>query len=212
MISTVFFDFGGVILSSPFDAFNHYEKTQGLPPDTIRTLNATNPDTNAWARLERNEVDFAGFGPLFSAEAAAAGFDIDGRDILRLIEGEVRPGMVRALERIKQRGLGVACLTNNLARKPRDEPSARDQQIAEVMAMFDQVVESSVVGVRKPEEAFYRIALDRMGVEASEVVFLDDLGINCKPARAMGMTTIKVVNETQALSELEAVLGFPLRD
>lgn len=211
MISAVFFDFGGVVLSSPFEAFNQFETENRIPLDTIRSINATNPDDNAWARLERNEVDAEGFDRLFSQEAAELGYRIGGRDVLRLIHGDIRPEMVTAIERIKSHGLGIACLTNNVSSRPGYTPTKRDHDVAEVMELFDEVVESSVVGVRKPEPEFYRIALERMNVEPQDVVFLDDLGVNLKPARAMGMTTIKVNQADQALAELETVIGIELR-
>jgi putative hydrolase of the HAD superfamily len=215
MIRAALFDFGGVILSSPFDAFAAYEREHGLPDGFIRRLNATNPDDNAWARLERSEVDLSGFADLFEAEARAAGHELDGRAVISLLGGSVRPQMVEALRRCKERVL-TAMLTNNFVTgarpdAPGGDPTGRSAQIAEVMGLFDVIVESSQVGVRKPDPRFYEIACERLGIEPSEAVFLDDLGINLKPARAMGMTTIKVVDPDEAIAELESVVGFPLR-
>src|SRR5918992_3473031 len=170
-IRAVIFDFGGVILSSPFEAFARYEREQGLPEGFLRQLNATNPDANAWARLERSEVDLAGFAELYEAEADAAGHRVDAGAVLALLSGEVRPAMVRALRRIKEEGLVQACLTNNVAGTEAVRPD-----VAEVMALFDTVLESSKLGVRKPDPAFYDLALDTVGVAPEEAVFLDDLG------------------------------------
>ncbi|MCU0260414.1 MAG: HAD-IA family hydrolase, partial [Ilumatobacteraceae bacterium] len=197
-IRAVFWDFGGVILSSPFEAFNRYEADRGLPADTIRRINATNPDTNAWARLERNELDAATFDAAFAVEAAALGFDIPGADVLALLAGEIRAEMVTALDRVIEAGFVTACLTNNVA------GGAPRADTGPVMARFHHVVESSKVGVRKPEVAFYEIACTTAGVAPHEVVFLDDLGINLKPAAAMGMTTIKVVDPADALDQLSS--------
>jgi putative hydrolase of the HAD superfamily len=208
-VDAVLFDFGGVILTSPFEAFARYEAAHGLPDGFLRRLNATNPDTNAWALLERSEVDLAGFAERFEAEAAAAGQRVDARAVLELLSGEVRPEMVEALRRIRAHGLPLALLTNNFVSGPR-APGARPD-VAEALALFDHVIESSVEGVRKPDPAAYQLVIDRLGVPAARIVFLDDLGINLKPARAMGMTTIKVTDPAAALAELEAVLGFPLR-
>ena len=211
-IRAVLFDFGGVVLTSPFDAFAAYERAEGFPVGLIRDINSTDPDHNAWARFERSDVDADGFVELFEQEAAARGYPVSGRRVLELIAGDVRPEMVEAIRRIKDAGLATACLTNNFRRhdeRPGDE--GRDGQVAEVMALFDHVIESSVIGVRKPELAFYQQALAAVRVEPEEAVFLDDLGINLKPARAMGMTTIKVLAADQALSDLEAVLGLALR-
>lgn len=211
MISAALFDFGGVILSSPFDAFNAYEAEAGLEPDTIRRINATDPDENAWARFERGELDAAGFVGVFEAEAADLGHTVDARRVLDALKGHVRPEMVEAVRRCGER-LKTAMLTNNFRDPGTDTASSRapDDPMGTIMSMFDEVVESSVVGVRKPERRFYEIACERLGVTPRECVFLDDLGVNLKPARAMGMTTIKVVDPAVALAELEAVVGFPL--
>lgn len=209
----VLWDFGGVFTTSPFEAFNRYEAAAGLPENFIRHLNATNSDRNAWAQLERSEVDADTFCKLFEAEARAAGHRLDARQVLACLAGEVRPEMVAALQRIKPH-FKTACLTNNahtgsgpgMARRAE---SARE--IEAIMMLFDAIVESSKAGVRKPEQRFYEIACDMLKVTPDQAVFLDDLGINLKPARAMGMTTIKVEHPEQALIELESVLGLELR-
>ena len=206
VIRAVLFDFGGVILTSPFVAFNRYEAEVGLPRDTIRRINATDPDTNAWARLERGELDKDEFATQFEREAAAAGFDVDARRVIDSLRGDLRPEMIEAVRRCGDRLL-TALLTNN--HSPTDggdhEPAVR-----EVLELFDVVIESSVIGVRKPEIAFYEIACRELGVEPDECVFLDDLGVNLKPARALGMTTIKVEDPAVALAALEGAVGFPL--
>ncbi len=209
-IRAVLFDFGGVILTSPFEAFARYEGDNGLPAGFLRRLNATNPDANAWARLERNEVDLAGFAELFEAEARAAGHAVDGRAVLALLGGELRPAMVEALRRCHDK-LKTALITNNFVPTAPEQGGTRAGPMAEVLGHFDVIVESSRVGVRKPDPAIYRLACDELGVEPDEAVFLDDLGINLKPARAMGMTTIKVADPDEAIADLEGVVGFPLR-
>lgn len=209
-LAAAFFDFGGVILSSPFEAFNGYEERNGLPRDFIRTVNATNPDTNAWARFERSEVTFDEFCDLFEDECRAAGHVVDARELMPLLAGEIRPNMVRAVERCREEGLVTACLTNNWVGF-RDLPvDARGEGRDRALGLFDHVIESSKVGVRKPDPRFYELACTTAGVEPSEVVFLDDLGVNLKPAKAMGMTTIKVLSAEQAIADLEAVVGFSL--
>ncbi len=215
MIRAVLWDFGGVILSSPFDAFAAYERQLGLPEGFIRTVNATDQDDNAWARMERNEITVEQFCFAFEAEARALGGELSGKHVVELLSGSVRPEMVEALRRCGER-FAQACLTNNLAHGDGNGSgfgdAARQAQIASIMAMFDVVLESSKIGVRKPEPRIYELACDRLAVEASECVFLDDLGVNLKPARAMGMTTIKVVDPDQALAELEQVVGIALRN
>ena len=205
MISAVFWDFGGVILSSPFEAFNAYEQANGIPLDHIRTVNATNPDDNAWAKIERREVTHDEFDELFAAESEALGHRVPGRDVIGMLYGSVRPEMVLALDRVIEAGYITACLTNNFA------TDGHRDEIEAIMTRFRYVVESSKVGVRKPEPRFYEMACETAGVTPEQVVFLDDLGINLKPAKAMGMQTIKVLNAEQAITDLESVLGIPLR-
>ena len=206
MIRAVLFDFGGVILSSPFEAFAAYERRVGLPMDFIRTVNSTNPDDNAWARLERSEVDLDGFVSEFETEALALGHSVDGNEVIACLAGEVRPRMVTALRTIKAHHR-TALLTNNFLTGNPDWSGGANGSILE---LFDVVVESAQVGVRKPEQRFYEIALERLGVPAESAVFLDDLGVNLKPARDMGMTTIKVVDPDVALDELSALVGLEL--
>lgn len=209
-IRAAFFDFGGVVLSSPFEAFNRYEDAHGLPQDLLRTVNATNPDTNAWARFERSEVDFDAFCDLFEDECRALGHEVDAREVMPLLAGELRPAMVEAVRRCSDR-LVTACLTNNWISFDADRAANARSNVDGVLSLFHHVVESSRVGVRKPDPRFYEIACELAAVEPTEVVFLDDLGINLKPARAMGMTTIKVDDPDKAIADLEQVVGFPLR-
>lgn len=209
----VLWDFGGVILSSPFEAFNRYEMEIGLPKDFIRALNARNGDTNAWAKMERSEVSLEEFVRLFEEEARAHGQTLDGWRILQSLSGDIRPQMVEALRRCRA-AFRVACITNNM--KSGDGPGMartpdKAQAVAEVMALFEHVVESSKLGLRKPDPEIYRHACDLLGVPPDRCIYLDDLGINLKPARAMGMRTIKVVDPDQAIDELQAMVGIPLR-
>ncbi len=211
-LRAVLWDFGGVILTSPFDAFARYEASAGLPAGLIRTLNATNPDTNAWARFERNELSLAEFCVSFEAEAYAVGHSVSGRDVMALLHGEVRPQMVEAVRRCKQAGFLIACLTNNVRLDQRNGTAQPERpEVAEVMAMFDHVTESSLAGIRKPEPRFYELACEALGIHPHEAVFLDDLGINLKPAAAMGMRTIKVTDPDEALDQLSAHIGITLR-
>ncbi len=201
-------DFGGVITTSPFDAFARYERENGLPVDFIRGLNAANHHENAWAKFERSQVPFDEFCALYEAEAAAAGHPIDARAVLGCLGGDIRPEMVRALRAIKRHGVAQACLTNNFFRFDQARPAS--ERGSEILDLFDVIVESSKVGVRKPEPEFYRIACEALDIGPREAVMLDDLGVNLKPAREMGMTTIKVVDANEALRELETLLGFAL--
>jgi putative hydrolase of the HAD superfamily len=210
VIKAVLWDFGGVILSSPFEAFRHYEAARGLPSDFIRTVNTAEPHANAWARLERSEISAEQFDSEFARESAALGHEVRGAELLELLAGDVREEMVTAIDRVKAAGLATACLTNNVAGGDVSVDGAVRPDVAGVMARFDLVLESSKLGVRKPEPAFYMLACERLGVTPDECVFLDDLGVNLKPAREMGMTTIKVGDPAVALAELGRVLSLDL--
>jgi putative hydrolase of the HAD superfamily len=211
-IKAVFWDFGGVLTTSPFEAFNRFEQENHLPQDFIRLVNAANPDTNAWARLERSEISLEEFDRQFERETAAAGHALRGVTVLELLSGDLRPEMVAALRRCKKK-FRTACLTNNM--KDLDKADIkrlgrRAAEMQEVMDIFDFVVESSKIGLRKPDPRFYEIACEIVKVVPAQVVFLDDLGVNLKPARAMGMSTIKVNDPYLALAELESMLGLTL--
>jgi putative hydrolase of the HAD superfamily len=209
-VSAVVFDLGGVLTESPMTAFAAYEAEAGLPPGLIRRLNSTDPDTNAWARFERNELDVAGFSAAFEAEALAAGHLVEAARVLEALRGELRPVMVAAVQRLRDAGLPLGLLSNNVA------PMERTGPLGELLELFDAVVESSTEGVRKPEPEIYRRALTRLSeavgrpIEASDCAYLDDLGINLKPARELGFSTIKVVEPREALAELSALVGFSL--
>jgi putative hydrolase of the HAD superfamily len=214
-IRAVLWDFGGVILSSPFEAFRRYESEHGLPLDFIRSVNAHNPTDNAWAQLERSDVSPAQFDVLFATESEALGHRVPGADVLSLLSGDIRPQMVDTLDAVIASGYLTACLTNNIAHS--DATAGHDsghtgdghraEQVRAIMARFNAVIESSKVGVRKPEPRFYEIACATLDVDPHECVFLDDLGINLKPAAAMGMRTIKVIDPDDAIAALWDVLG-----
>lgn len=213
MFKAVLWDFGGVITTSPFEAFNRFEIENRLPKDFIRSINATNPETNAWAQLESSAITVDEFDEKFAEEAEAKGYYVRGKQVLELLSGDVRPEMVKALEIIK-RVHRIGCITNNV--KSGEGPGmARTEEkanaVERIMDMFDVVIESSKVGIRKPDPRIYTLICETMSIEPSEAVFLDDLGINLKPARELGMTTIKVLNSAQAIDDLESHLGIPLR-
>ena len=213
MVKAVIWDFGGVLTTSPFEAFNRFEAERGLPADFIRKVNSTNPDTNAWALFERSDITLTEFDEMFAKEATALGGSVTGREVVALLSGDLRPEMVTALKRCKEE-FTVGCITNNVsagegAGMARTE--AKAAAVADVMTLFDHVIESSKIGIRKPDPRIYEMACETLGVEASQSVYLDDLGINLKPAKALGMTTIKVLTAEQALTDLETAVGFSLR-
>jgi putative hydrolase of the HAD superfamily len=209
-IQAVIWDFGGVFTTSPFEAFNRYEAAHGLPKDFIRTVNATNPNDNAWALFERAQIDRAGFDLKFLEDSTALGHPVRGADILPHLAGDVRPRMVEALKLCKSR-YKTGCITNNMAQGhgPGMAASAEGaSRTGSIMLMFDAIIESSKAGVRKPDPRIYLMMCELLDVEARACVYLDDLGINCKPAAQLGMTAIKVVSEAQTLDDLARVTGL----
>jgi putative hydrolase of the HAD superfamily len=210
-VEAVIWDFGGVFTTSPFEAFNRYEAQRGLPKDLIRTVNATNPDANAWALFERAEIDRRGFDQKFLEDSTALGHPVRGADVLPLLSGDVRPRMVEALKLCKQR-FKVGCITNNMANAGEgaamQTTAAGANRTAGIMGMFDHIIESSKVGIRKPDPRIYVMMCEALGVEPKACIYLDDLGINCKPAAQLGMVAIKVVTEAKALEELAAATGL----
>ncbi len=237
MIRAVLWDFGGVITTSPFEAFRRFEQEQQLPRDFIRGINSRNPDANAWARFERGELSPEAFDREFEREAENAGHPVRGATVLGLLAGDVRPEMVEAVRRCGKH-LTTACLTNNFRRSdsgptegaseapagsnpgaaaprpgsgPGAGPGAGLGDFDRLKTLFHVVIESSIIGVRKPDPAFYEHALEAVAARPEECVFLDDLGINLKPARALGMHTIKVEAPGPALEQLEHLLQLDLR-
>ncbi|WP_172110391.1 HAD-IA family hydrolase [Bradyrhizobium aeschynomenes] len=211
MVEAVIFDFGGVMTTSPFEAFARFEQERGYPVDIIRNTNAANHLENAWAKFERAEIDLDTFDRLFAEESLAlAGAAVSGREVLPLLAGDLRPDLVEALRRIKSE-CKTGCITNNLPANAIGSQGGRSFYVAEVMALFDHVIESAKIGLRKPDPRIYRMMTDALGVSPADCVYLDDLGVNLKPARELGMTTIKVVSASQAIAELEAATGLTLR-
>jgi putative hydrolase of the HAD superfamily len=209
-IRAVIWDFGGVFTSSPFEAFNRYEAERGLPKDLIRRVNATNPHDNAWALFERNQVDTATFDALFLAESTALGHPVRGAEVLPLLSGALRPRMVAALKACKAH-FKVGCITNNVVSEHSPGQDAGQRAagaMAQVMPLFDAIIESSKAGVRKPDPKIYLMMCELLAVAPQACVYLDDLGINCKPAAGLGMKAIKVVDVDQALAELSAATGL----
>ena len=198
----IIWDFGGVITSSPFEAFNEFEEANRLPKDIIRTINSENPDMNAWAQFESNSITIGQFNDLFLKEAKAKGFDIKGRDIIKLLKGSIRENMVSFLRELKS-DFKLGCITNNVKSSSQENT---DNETEEVMSIFDHVIESSIVGIRKPNPKIYMMSCDALNVSPDQCIYLDDLGINLKPARELGMMTIKVIQPEDAIQEVRNLL------
>lgn len=213
-LQAILWDFGGVFTTSPFENFNKLEEELGAPRDFIRNVNATNPDKNAWAQFESNSVSLDEFDELFADESEALGLRIGGRAVLEVLSGDLRPRMVEVLKVCKQ-NYKVACITNNVkaGKGPgMNQNVEKANEVSKVMDLFDAVIESSIVGIRKPNPAIYRMASDALEVKPHNCAFLDDLGINLKPAKKLGMATIKVLGEDQAISDLSKLTGLDFPD
>lgn len=209
-IEAVIWDFGGVFTTSPFEAFRRFEAQRGLPQDFIRRVNAADPDANAWALFERNEIDAAAFDAMFLEEATRLGHPLRGAEVLPLLSGDVRPRVVAALKACKAR-FKVGCITNNVVTghgTGMAGSAEKAEAIADIFAQFEAVLESSKAGVRKPDPRIYQMMCELLAVAPENCVYLDDLGVNCKPAAALGMTAIKVATEDQALEDLAAATGL----
>jgi putative hydrolase of the HAD superfamily len=212
-MKAVIFDLGGVVFGSPFEHFDAYETQRALPVGSVRGVIARSSQEGAWAALERGELTMPAFCAALDAEAAAEGLAIESAEIMAMIGRGfgARPEMITAIKKIREHGLLTAALTNNWPSGDGNgtPPGVRSVGVGDV---FDVVVESAVEGMRKPDPRIYELTCERLGIAPTDAVFLDDIGANLKPARAMGMTTIKVDDAAQALRELEAVLGFGLGD
>lgn len=210
--SAVLFDLGGVVLGSPLHAIRSYEAELGLSRNAINRVAADTAPHGAWSRLERGELDMQTFYAEFEADCRSAGHTIDARAMMDRMAAATapRPTMLRAIERLRAAGLRVGALTNNWAHTETETPGRNDGTRA-LREHFHVFIESSVEGLRKPDPAIYRLACERLEKQPAEVVFLDDIGPNLKPARAMGMATIKVDDPDPALAELESILGLALR-
>ena len=209
--STIIFDLGGVITSSPFEAFNAMEAERGLPLDFVRRVNSVNPDSNAWAQFERSECSAAEFDALFADEAEALGHRLEGSAVIACLAGDIRPRMVAALNHLKAQGFGLGCITNNVPTgngAGMADSAEKAKAVGDILARFDHVIESSKIGIRKPDPRIYQMMCEALGVEPDVCIYLDDLGINCKPAAALGMMAIKVTSGEQALDELYAALAL----
>jgi len=207
-VDGILFDLGGVVMDSPLHAIARYERDHGLPANAVNRVVAVSGETGAWARLERGELTVATFCAPFEADCRVHGLTIDGTRLMAYIAeaGVPRPRMLEAIRRIRANGLRVGALTNNWTRDDAGDDAMRER----LRARFDVFIESRVVGLHKPDPRIYTLACEALGVPPARTAFLDDIGRNLKPARALGMTTIKVDDPDQALRELSALLGFAL--
>jgi len=207
-IRAVVFDLGGVVFDSPLHAIARHEAAVGAPAGIV---NRVATQGSAWGRLERGELCMEEFLRAFDAECRAAGAEIRAAEMMaRIAQCGPRPRMLEAIRRIRAEGLLVAALTNNWAGDGAEGAAESEAADAEFRGLFHAFVESSVVGLRKPDPRIYQHLLGLLGIAPGEAVFLDDIGRNLKTARQLGMTTIKVETPGQALGELSQVIGIAL--
>jgi len=205
-IAGVLFDIGGVVQDSPLRAIARYERDHGLPADAINRAVVASGEAGAWSRLERGELTLEAWCAPFEADCRAQGVAVDGRRLMQYIAeaGRERPQMLRAIARLRSNRLRVGALTNNWAREDTEPAPHR------LRPHFDVVIESQAVGLRKPDPRIYQLACRELGVLPAATAFLDDIGLNLKSARALGLHTIKVDDPDVALRELSALVGFDL--
>lgn len=213
----VIFDFGGVFTTSPVEKFAIYEKANGLPERFIGGVIKSRLHDGAFARFERGEISPEEFDRSFAEETAAAGHRIAGRDFGKLLDVEMKPAMVDAFHRVRGEGFKTGCITNNFPTMTSDgssRDSDRARAVTEIFDAFDHVIESAKAGIRKPEPRIYEMMCEALALPAERCIFIDDLGVNLKPAKAMGMATIKAPfgDVIPAIRELENLLGVSLTD
>lgn len=219
--SAVLFDLGGVVLGSPLQAIRVYALSLGYEADAIHHVVAKTAPSGAWSRLERGEIDLDRFYVDFEADCLAARLRIDARTMMNAMSeaAEPRPIMLNAIARLRRAGFRTGALTNNWAHSEAPAETTSRSETAPrpgrdgtraLKGHFDVFVESSVEGLRKPDPAIYQLACRRLGVSPDQVIFLDDIGGNLKPARALGMATIKVEEPRVALEDLSRLVAIDL--
>ena len=206
-IKTIIFDFGGVITNSPIEGFKLLEEKHGYDKGLITNINMNNPDDNAWAKSERGEIDIYTFLEEFEKEALEIGQKIDAREILQQLYGSMRENMINKIKLLStSKKYKLICLTNVLKGVDIFTPKERIEKVKRVMSYFDIIYESYKLNMRKPETRIYQYILNEINIKPEETIFLDDLGMNLKPARQLGINTIKVVNPIDAINELDQIL------
>ena len=206
-IKTIIFDFGGVITNSPIEGFKLLEEKHGYDKGIITNINMNNPDNNAWAKSERGEIDINTFLEEFEKEALSIGQKINAKEILQQLYGSLRKNMINKIKLLStSKKYKLICLTNVLKGVDIFTPKERVEAVKDVMSYFDIIYESYKLNMRKPEARIYQYILKELNIEPQETVFLDDLRMNLKSARKLGINTIKVIEPNDAIYELDQIL------
>lgn len=207
-IKAVVFDFGGVYTGSPFTGVHGWHTERGLDPAVgLRAVFGPYDDDtdHPWHQLERGELALAAAAEQIKAVAAEEGLDIDLFDLLSSMGGGggVRQDVVDLTLGLRADGYRTALITNNVA-----EFSEGWRGLIPVDDLFEAIVDSSEVGMRKPDPRIFEMTLDQLGVGPDEAVFLDDAPGNVAAARALGMHAIEVDDDhLPALDELRELLA-----
>lgn len=206
-IKTIIFDFGGVVTNSPIEGFKKLEDTYGYAKGLITSINMNNPNNNAWAQSERGEINIDTFLSQFEKEALEIGQKINANEILMQLYGSLRPIMVnKIISLAKSKKYKLICLTNVLKGIKKFMPKEREEDVNNIMSYFDVIYESYKIGMRKPESRIYEYIIENLAIIPNEAVFLDDLGMNLKTAKKLGINTIKVVDPEESIKELDLLL------
>ena len=206
-IRAVISDFGGVLTSPLFESFAAWQRNSGLSFEALGSAMA-------------NATERSGMHPLHELEKGT----LSEADFLRMLEAELEPGtslsgmrdvyfehlhpnrpMIEFMRDLRGRGLRMALLTNNVREW---EPQWR-AKLPEIDEIFEVVVDSAFVGMRKPDREIYELTLERLGdgLRATECVFVDDVDVNCEAAAALGMHAVHFIDAEQAVGEVEALLN-----
>ncbi len=204
-LKAVIFDIGGVLTSSPVVAIRDYATRENIDYTVLGPMIADHDC--AWSRWERSEITSAQFLTQFETEGRDRGIAVSAQDVMdAAFGGQASREEMLAVVRFLRGRVRLGAITNNVLR----EAPARETRPFVLEELFEVVIESAKVGLRKPDPRIYRMACDALSVEPPEAAFLDDIGANLKGARALGMTSIRVDHTTSAIDELEAALGFAL--
>ena len=225
LVRVVMFDLGGVVFPSPFPVLAGLEHQQGLPAATITRVIKRSGDDGAWAKLERGEISAEAFDDLFYQDSLrfGDGHAIRGGSMLNALslssfEGLISPLVGNLIHLLRTRfGLFTVALTNNW------KGSFTPENVVKLNQLFDVVIQSCEVGARKPETRIYRHALQTVSklpgcqdIQPAQIVFLDDIGSNLKPAQQLGMRTVHIspaqplFDSLQPLTQIIPGLTIPL--
>ncbi len=204
-IKLILWDFGGVLTESPIKKFIEFEKENNLTPGTLVKINSHNKMNNAWAKLEKDLVNEKEFTELFLEEAKNLNIkeEIDTNMVLNCLDVKLDKAMLDIFFKIKDK-VPFACLTNNI---PSHLNKNYNNTFENFKHNFEYVFESSKLGLRKPEEKMYKHVIQKIKLPPENILFIDDLGINLKPAKKLGFFTYKYVNITDTKNFLENILG-----